>query len=204
MSRTICCFCSKDERPSRDSRGRTSLPAWSERRDGDDHIDRRCCKRYLSCLYFIMSWEVEKPNQLKDFSRKCLIEAMLGQSPRPEMSTKNPSFATFSFHGLSVEKKQGRRRGKERRRVKGEDSKHYLQASNKTASDHYNNKGLSVHHTSRDSALGSGLFALGNFVNPCYATRNHVPMITSPNFQPPQGRGSVIAILSIPFGTLWA
>jgi hypothetical protein len=53
------------------------------------------------------------------------------------MSTKNPSFATFSFHGLSVEKKQGRRRGKERRRVKGEDSKHYLQASNQTASDHF-------------------------------------------------------------------
>ena len=57
-----------------------------------------------------------------------------------------------------------------------------------------------------DFRIGFWLPALGNLVNPCYATRYHVPMITSPNFQPPTPTDSLTSsvIGHYGVGTLWA
>ena len=64
---------------------------------------------------------VEKLHLLKDFRCKYLWGAKLGQSPRREMSIKNPSTARFLFQLIKRRKRAGAVKGKGKTERKGWD-----------------------------------------------------------------------------------
>jgi len=153
---------------------------------------------------------VQEENK-ENFRCKVLSYKHLGRGPAPKSricNRKIPSTARFLFQLIMRRKRAGAVKGKEKP----------LPPSKKEGGPRKEEKGVgfmilptsylisySDHSTIpylTGFRSGFWLRRTKELIDPYYATRNRLPPVASSNFQPPQGRGSVIAILSIPFGTL--